>query len=294
MGAGATVVTGRCESYGEGIAYRPLAEIVRQLGDLAPLLAGDEQAELIERRILGAIGRSDEPAQPEETFWAVRRLFETVARRRPLVAVIDDVHWAEPALLDLLDYVVAFSTGAPIVLVCLGRAEMLERRPAWAAPQRGASVLGLDALGEVDALSLAAELGARGLAARRMVDRAEGNPLFLEQLVAIGAEGELPPTVEAVLAARLDQLDPDERALLEHAAVEGRTFHRGAVAALAGDAPPAAALTVAGAPPADPPRAPRARGRGRLPLRPRADPRGRLPRRPKRRRASCTSGSPTG
>ena len=234
MRATATVVTGRCVSYGEGKAYRPLAEIVGQLGDLDRLLAGDEQAQLIERRILGAIGRSDEPAQPEETFWAVRRLFEAAARERPLVVVIDDVHWAEPALLDLLDYVAAFSSGAPILLVCLGRPEMLERRPAWAAPQRGASVLGLDALGEVDALALVAELGAQGLAARRMVDRAEGNPLFLEQLVAIGAEGELPPTVEAVLAARLDLLDVTERALLEHAAVEGRSFHRGALAALMG------------------------------------------------------------
>ena len=96
-------------------------------------------------------------------------------------------------------------------------------------------MLGLDALDEIDALALVARLGAQGLAARRMVERAEGNPLFLEQLVAIGAEGELPPTVEAVLAARLDQLGADERALLEHAAVEGRSFRRGALAALGDD-----------------------------------------------------------
>jgi DNA-binding SARP family transcriptional activator len=239
----ATVVTGRCESYGDANAYRPLAEIVRQLGDLDGLLAGDEQADLIGRRILGAIGRSDEPAQPEETFWAVRRLFEAAARERPLVVVLDDVHWAEPVLLDLLDYVAAFSSGVPILLVCLGRPETLERRPAWAAPQRGASVVGLDALGDGDALALVADLGAQGLAARRMVDRAEGNPLFLEQLVAIGAEGELPPTVEAVLAARLDLLDLTERALLEHAAVEGRSFHRGALAALMDDDALTAPLT---------------------------------------------------
>ena len=150
----------------------------------------------------------------------MRRLFEAAARERPLVVVIDDAHWAEPALLDLVDYLIAFSSGAAILLVCLGRPELLERRPSWATPQRSAAVLGLDALDEIDALALVARLGAQGLAARRMVERADGNPLFLEQLVAIGAEGELPPTVEAVLAARLDQLGADERTLLEHAAVE--------------------------------------------------------------------------
>jgi DNA-binding SARP family transcriptional activator len=246
LGPAATVVTSRCLSYGEGIAYRPLAEIVRQLtegGDLRDLLAGEEGAEQVERGILGAIGRSDEPAHPEETFWAVRRLFESAARERPLVAVIDDIHWAAPALLDLIDYVVAFSSGAPILLVCLGRPEVLERRPGWAAPQRSASVLGLDPLEEVDALTLVTTLGAHGLAARRLVERAEGNPLFLEQLVAIGAEADLPPTIEAVLAARLDQLDPEERTVLEHAAVEGRGFHRGAVAALLGTDELAAPLT---------------------------------------------------
>ena len=202
----ALVVSGRCLSYGEGLAYRPLAEIVGQLGDVEPLLAGDEQADVIHRRVLAATGQSDEPAKAEETAWAVRRLFEAAARERPLVVVIDDVHWAEPALLDLVDYLIAFSSGAAILLVCLGRPELLERRPSWAAPQRSAAVLGLDALDEIDALALVARLGAQGLAARRMVERADGNPLFLEQLVAIGAEGELPPTVEAVLAARLDQL----------------------------------------------------------------------------------------
>ena len=200
------MVSGRCLSYGEGLAYRPLAEIVGQLGDVEPLLAGDEQADVIHRHLLAATGQSDEPAKAEETAWAVRRLFEAAARERPLVVVIDDAHWAEPALLDLVDYLIAFSSGAAILLVCLGRPELLERRPSWAAPQRSAAVLGLDALDEIDALALVARLGAQGLAARRMVERADGNPLFLEQLVAIGAEGELPPTVEAVLAARLDQL----------------------------------------------------------------------------------------
>jgi DNA-binding SARP family transcriptional activator/tetratricopeptide (TPR) repeat protein len=237
----ALVVSGRCLSYGEGLAYRPLAEIVGQL-DVEDLLAGDEQADVIRGRLLAATGQSDEPGKAEETAWAVRRLFEAAARERPLVVILDDAHWAEPALLDLVDYLIAFSSGAAILLVCLGRPELLERRPSWAAPQRSAAVLGLDALDEVDALALVARLGAQGLAARRMVERADGNPLFLEQLVAIGAEGELPPTVEAVLAARLNQLGDDERTLLEHAAVEGRSFRRGALAAL-GDTDLTAPLT---------------------------------------------------
>ena len=86
----ALVVSGRCLSYGEGLTYRPLAEIVGQLGDVEPLLAGDEQADVIHRRVLAATGQSDEPAKAEETAWAVRRLFEAAARERPLVVVIDD------------------------------------------------------------------------------------------------------------------------------------------------------------------------------------------------------------
>jgi DNA-binding SARP family transcriptional activator len=224
---GATVVTARCPSSGEGAALRPLAELAEQLPP-----SGDEQAD----RLL------DEATQSEETQWAVRRRFEAAARERPLVVVLDDVHWADPALLDLVDYVVAFSSGAPILLVCLGRPELLAQRPAWAAPQRSATVLGLEALADGHALALVATLGAEPGAARRIVARAEGNPLFLEQLVAIGGET-LPPTIEAVLAARLEGLDAGRRALLEHASVEGRSFHRGAVAALMGADALAPALT---------------------------------------------------
>ena len=156
-----------------------------------------------------------------------------------------------PALLDLLDYLVAFSTGAPILLLCLARPEILERRPAWAAPQRSMAVVGLDALAEDDARALVETLGGEALepvATRRIVERAEGNPLFLEQLVAIGAEDEreeLPPSIEAVLAARLDRLEPDERRVLEHASVEGPSFHRGALAALLGGSDALAAPLIA-------------------------------------------------
>jgi tetratricopeptide (TPR) repeat protein len=236
IGDEATVLAGRCLSYGEGTAYRALAEIVRGLGDdprarIAELLAGDEAAL---RGILGAIGLSDEPAQVEETAWAMRRLFESLARERPLVVAVEDIHWAQPALLELLDHVVALSSGSPILLVCLTRPELLESHPAWAAPQPNRTVVVLEALGDAQARELAALLGAPELAAR-IAARAEGNPLFVEQLVAVDAghdDGELPVSIQAVLAARIDRLDVGERMLLQRAAVQGRTFHGGALQAL--------------------------------------------------------------
>jgi DNA-binding SARP family transcriptional activator len=242
----ATVAVGRCLSYGDAITYRPLAEMVRQLAGGAPAewieatLAGADQADAIAARVLGAIGLVDDSAQPGETFWAVRRLFEAVAAERPLVLVVEDAHWADPTLLELLEYVVAFSTGSPIAIVCLARPELLEDHPAWATPRPGWSVLALDPLARAEALALIEAVAGAQLeptAAGRILTTAEGNPLFLEQLVAIGAQTELaplPPSIEAVLAARIDRLEQAERDVLVHGAVEGRTFHAGAVAELAG------------------------------------------------------------
>jgi predicted ATPase len=243
LGDDAVVVVGRCLSYGEGITYRPLAEIVRGLGGGPPrecirkVLGRAEHAELVSERVLGAIGLA-EPGGREETFWAVRRLLETAAREFPLVAVFEDVHWAEPTLLDLLEYIAGFSSGAPILLLCLARPELLETRPAWTVPQQGRTVLELEPLPEPHAHELVALLGTDRLsehAQAQIVETGEGNPLFLEQLVAVQASGEparLPPSVQAVLAARIDRLEPGERAVLAHASVEGRSFHRGALAAV--------------------------------------------------------------
>ena len=219
----ATVVTGGCPSYGEGAAHRPLAEIVDQLGgrERVEALLGDGAAT---RTVLAAAGLSDGQAQAEETFWAVRRLLEAAAER-PLVVVLEDLHWAEPTLLDLVDYLAVFSSGHPILLVCVARPELLETRPSWAAP--GHPVLVLDPLPQDHARRLVAAAGelAPG-AAERIVETAEGNPLFLEQLVAVGAApGELPSSIQAVLAARLGRLEPGERALLEDASVQGRSFY---------------------------------------------------------------------
>jgi DNA-binding SARP family transcriptional activator/class 3 adenylate cyclase/tetratricopeptide (TPR) repeat protein len=248
LGHEATVAVGRCLSYGVGVAYRPLAEIVRRLGGSDPrpwldeILEGDEQSA---RLVLSAVGLSDRAAHAEEIFWAVRRLFERVARQRPLVICVEDVHWAEPALLDLLEYLVAFSSGHPILLVCLARPEFVETRPAWAGALPGRLLLVLDALSHAEARQLLESAGAEAIEPRtavRIMETAEGNPLFLEQLAAVGAEsgeGALPSTIQAVLAARIDRLEPEERAVIEHASVEGRSFHVGAVAELLARGDPA-------------------------------------------------------
>ena len=237
----ATVAVGRCLSYGEDATYRPLAEIVQQICGPEPrdrikeLLDGDESRVSL---VLQAIGLSAGAAQVEETFWAVRSLFERAADERPLVMVVDDVHWAEPALLDLLDYLVAFSSGHPILLLCLSRPELTERRPSWLAPQQNRSLLVVDPLSDPEARLLIESAAPEALgshAEARIVDRAEGNPLFLEQLVAVGVEDEgsaLPSSIQAVLAARIDRLVEVERAVLEHASVQGRSFSVDAVAEL--------------------------------------------------------------
>jgi class 3 adenylate cyclase/tetratricopeptide (TPR) repeat protein len=241
IGEDATVAVGRCLSYGDGVTYRPLAEIVRHLGGSDPrqrvseLLEGDEQ---VARLVLGAIGLSEGAAQAEETFWAVRRLFERAAAEHPLVVIVDDAHWAERTLLDLLEHLVAFSSGHPILLICLARPEFVDAQPVWATPMANRTLLRLDALSDEDARQLVESAGADELGsgtATRIVEMAEGNPLFLEQLVAVRAEhGEdaLPSSIQAVLAARIDNLEPRERAVLEHASVQGRSFRVGAVAEL--------------------------------------------------------------
>ena len=240
------IVTGQCLSYGEGITYWPLAEIVRQLtsGDspLEAVLAGAPDTALIAARIRGALGIEASPGPAEETAWAFRLLFERVARQRPLIVMIDDLHWAEPTLVDLLEYVIGFASDAPLLILCLARPEFLEQRPSW-ADRDGGALLKLEPLGERDAAmlvdGLASGTGLSGADRDRLVSVAEGNPLFLEQIVAHrlehrGEEVVVPPSVEALLSARIDLLNADERAVIVRASVEGRDFHRGAVVELLG------------------------------------------------------------
>src|SRR5262245_42496209 len=234
----ATVAVGRCLSYGEAITYHALAEILQELvgrepdGRIAELVGDD--AELVGRRVRATMGLERDTAPAEETFWAIRRLFESVAADRPLVAIVDDLHWGEPLLLDLLEYLAGFSAGAPILILCLARRELFETRPSWAAGE----VVALEALAEPEARELVHAIGEGEIEPpeeARIVRTGEGNPLFLEQLVATrtdcGAE-HLPPNVQALLTARVASLDPAERTVLEHASVEGRNFRWNVVAEL--------------------------------------------------------------
>jgi DNA-binding SARP family transcriptional activator len=242
----ARVLVGRCVSYGEGATYLPLAEAL-PLDD--SVLEGEDDAGTVALRVAQLLGRAEGAAPTGEAHWAVRRYLEALARQRPLVFVVEDIHWAEPALLDLLEYVARWSALAPILLLSLARAELLDTRPGWAAPPAPGTRLTLAPLPEEDARVVVAALADAetlgGDVQERVVALAEGNPLYAEQLLAFAAEGGelggVPPTVEALIAARLDRLAPDERDALERAAVIGREFDPAAVAALGTD--PARALS---------------------------------------------------
>ena len=225
------VVRGRCLSYGDGITYWPVVEILKQLGTLPE---GDAATPL--RSLLG---ESKLPAAADEIAWGFRKLLEHAAQAQPLVCLLDDLHWAEETLLDLVEHIADLSRDAPLLLLCMARPELLERRPSWGGGKWNATTVLLEPLDAAETERLIAGLGGVGDALReRILQVAEGNPLFLEEMIALirdsgGTEVEVPPTIQALLAARLDQLDPEERSVLERGSVEGRTFHRGAVAALA-------------------------------------------------------------
>jgi class 3 adenylate cyclase/tetratricopeptide (TPR) repeat protein len=241
----AAAVMGRCLPYGEGITYWPLAEIVRALAGspteaaIAEVAGGGGEGARIAALVARITGFAPGGAALEEAHWAVRRVLERCAAERPLIVAVDDLQWAEPTLLDLLEHVVTFATGVPLLLVGLARPELLARRPAWDRVGGRSAIVHLGPLPEADAEALLLRLTAGAPDDRdgALLRTAEGNPFFIEQLVAMRAEsGDAPtappPTIQAVLAARIDALPPPERAVVDAAAVEGRNFHRDAVADL--------------------------------------------------------------
>ena len=245
VGEQARVVIGRCVAYGDGITYWPLTEIVQQvagrdLAAIAKLVAEDESGELVAERIAGAVGLAEAGGRSEEIAWAVRRLFEALARERPLLVVLDDIHWAEPTFLDLIEYLAGFTSG-PVLLLALARPDLLDERASWAMPRANASTILLEPLSKTQTESLIEKVGSDlpESALGWIADASEGNPLFVEQMLAFQAEDGgsdeepvVPPTIQALLAARIDRLGPGERAVIERAAVEGRSFHRSAVSEL--------------------------------------------------------------
>jgi class 3 adenylate cyclase len=245
-GVDARVVEGRCLSYGEGITYWPVVEIVKQLGGANEALL--EESPGAAATLAALLGELKTPTTPEETAWAVRKLLEAAARERPLVVVFDDLHWGEPTFLDLIEHVADLSRDAPILLLCIARPDLLDRRPGWSGGKLNATTVLLEPLDAAETDELIERLLGGELLDAGMSDRiriaAEGNPLYVEEMLAMVREsGEsevtVPPTIKALLAARLDQLEPAERSVLARGAVEGQLFHSAAVAALA--SPPASA-----------------------------------------------------
>ena len=215
----APVVQGRCLPYGEGITYWPVVEVLKQL-DASP------SNETAAAAIGSLLGEADVATSAEEIAWAVRKLFEEQA---PLIAVFDDIQWGEETFLDLLEHVALLSSGSPILLLVMARPELAERRAGWPVTHR------LEPFSAEEVEELIPE-GITGALRAKIARAGGGNPLFVEEMVAMAEEARdpvaVPPTLQALLATRLDQLDPAERTALERAAVEGEVFHRGAVQAL--------------------------------------------------------------
>ena len=252
----ALVARGRCLPYGEGITYWPVLEAVRDAADLddgasseenlkklASMLDGDSDADLVAQRLGGIVGLSDRLSGVEETFAAVRTFVEGLARRRPLVVVFDDIHWGEATFLDLIDHVSHWVSDAPVVLVCVARPELLELRPQWGGGKSNATSVLLEPLSDTESVTLLQNLpgsvDVEESVRRRIVEAAGGNPLFVEEMLALlladgrgRATFEVPPTIQALLAARLDRLPDNERAAIEAASVEGQLFHEASVAEL--------------------------------------------------------------
>ena len=269
----ARVLWGRCLPYGEGITYYPIEEIVREAADLrdgnspvdptariASLFdgQGEQEGQVIAKLLAQACGMCEVTTSSKESAWAVRRLFEMLARKSPLVVVIDDLQWAEPTLMDLIDYVADWTQDAPLLLLCMARPELLDQRPAWAGGKFNATSILLEPLTTTETEKLIENLLDGGLfdseAKTLIAASAEGNPLFAEEMTAMlleegllqrmsdgwVASGDLssvsvPPSIRALLAARLEQLPEEERAIIESASVIGKIFWRKALVDLYAD-----------------------------------------------------------
>jgi class 3 adenylate cyclase len=222
----ARVVRGRCLPYGEGITYWSVVEVLKQL-DLRP---AEEAAAVAIRSLLG---ETEAVTSAEEIAWAFRKTLEQAAAAQPLVVVFDDIQWGEETFLDLIEHVALLSAGASILVFCMARPELAERRPAWPVTLR------LEPLCDADVDHLIPQRIPDELR-EKIAHAAGGNPLFIEEMLAMAGEAQgdvvVPPTLRALLAARLDQLETTERSVLERGAVEGEIFHRGAVQALTSDA----------------------------------------------------------
>jgi class 3 adenylate cyclase/tetratricopeptide (TPR) repeat protein len=273
LGSRATVLQGRCLSYGDGITFWPIASVVmdaigmekrdtqietrRKLSEVLARTpeSGTADDELVSDGLGSLLGLRAADVGIRETYWAVRNFIERLAARQPLVVVFDDIHWGEATFLDLLDYLADWIQGAPVLILCQARPELLDGRPGWMTAKRNASLVILTPLSELETAGLI-----RGLvggtevpveARTRIADLSEGNPLFVEETIRMLVDDgvlqqlggrwtvaddlssiAIPATIHALLAARLDRLEPDQRTVTERASVVGRSFWWGAVSEL--------------------------------------------------------------
>jgi class 3 adenylate cyclase/tetratricopeptide (TPR) repeat protein len=277
----ATVLRGRCLPYGEGITFYPLAEALIEIADLhetdtpedarrkiAVLAGNDDDAATIAERVGQAIGIPGSETAPEETLWAVRALLERLAADRPVVFMIDDLQWAEPTFLDLVEHIADLARDAPILLACMARPELLDDHPAWAGGKLNATSILLEPLGPEECATLVANLLADDTVDQavrvRIAEAAEGHPLYAEEITGLMVdEGRLvlkegrwtstgdlsdlpvPPTISALLAARLDRLPTLERRAIEIASVTGQVFYPAAVRELSDDGSEAVDIALA-------------------------------------------------
>jgi tetratricopeptide (TPR) repeat protein len=261
---GSILLRGRCLPYGDGITFWPIAALVRQVSHIVETdtrsdarrkidaaMSGCPDGALISERVAGVTGFADPAAGLQETFWAIRRFLEWTGRDGPLVIVLDDLQWAEPTLLDLVEYIAGWSRDVPMLLLCLARPDLLDVRPTWGSGVAKPTILNLDPLDERESERLVSQLlGGTHLDDRafaRIADSAGGNPLFLEEILRmleddglLQREGDswlapdlgdlrIPESIQALLGARLDRLSPDERLVIRSAAVVGKVFWWGAV-----------------------------------------------------------------
>jgi class 3 adenylate cyclase/predicted ATPase len=264
---------GRCLAYGEGVTYWALTEMVRGRAGIAEgedpgraleklrattadYIPDPEERAWVEPRLAHLLGLEDRAAQePEDLFSAWRLFFERLADRNPVIMVFEDMQWADGSLLDFVDYLQNWSRSHPIFVMALARPEVAERHPEWVVPRRGTTTLHLEPLSEEDMRWLLAGMipGLPEQIERQILDRAEGVPLYAVETVRmlldrglLAQEGaayrvtgpvetlEVPETLHALIAARLDGLDPRERAILQDASVLGKTFTKEALGALNG------------------------------------------------------------
>ncbi len=260
----ARVLRGHCLSYGDGITFWPLAEVVQQAagivdGDVQEtacrklgVALADDSPEVCDR-LAAAIGLSRDAFPIQETYWAARKFAEKMAAGHPLVILFDDIHWAETTMLELIEHLVGTATDAPIFLVATARQELFDDHPRWMKGKPNAATISLRPLTDDEGMRIVTDIlgpiGLPGPIQERVIGAAEGNPLFVEQMVSSlvddgllqtddagqwvlrreAGDIDVPPTINALLAARIDKLAIQERTVIETGSVAGVVFHRGSV-----------------------------------------------------------------